>query len=159
MALDWVRANIENFGGDPDLVTLFGQSAGASMVIALATLPQAHGKFSRAIAFSTPGRGIMTAEQADAVMRRVVRELGLGDDAQAIATIPLPRLFAAAEVVGRTIADELPAGTLFAPVLDGAVIPRDPADAIMAGALRDIPLWLGSCRDEMTMFLQSTPPA
>ena len=158
-ALDWVRANIENFGGDPDLLTLFGQSAGASMVIALATLPQAKGKFSRAIAFSAPGRGIMSADHADQVARRALRELELENDAQAIATVPLPVLFAAAEAVGRDVADELPAGTLFAPVCDGAVIRRDPVDAIAAGVLRDIPLWLGSCRDEMTMFLSSDPPA
>src|SRR5262249_5599949 len=145
--------------GDPDVVTLFGQSAGASLVLALATLPQAHEKFSRAIAFSAPGRGVMSAEHADQVARRVLDELDLAHDAGAIATVPLPRLFAAAEAVGRQLADELPAGTLFAPVLDGAVILRDPAEAIAEGALRDIPLWLGSCRDEMTMFLQSTPPA
>jgi para-nitrobenzyl esterase len=158
-ALDWVRANIAGFGGDPDMLTLFGQSAGASMVIALATLPQAGSKFSGAIAFSAPGRGIMSADHADAVARRVLRELALDNDARAIATIPLPLLFAATEAVGRKVADELPAGTLFAPVRDGAVIQHDPADAIAAGALRHIPLWLGSCRDEMTMFLKSVPQA
>ena len=58
-ALDWVRANIANFGGDPAAITLSGQSAGASMVIALATLPQARGKFIRALALSAPGRSII----------------------------------------------------------------------------------------------------
>jgi para-nitrobenzyl esterase len=158
-ALDWVRANIANFGGDLGLVTLFGQSAGASMVIALATLPQARGKFSRAIAFSAPGSGIMTAAHADEVAQRVLAELGLESNPQAIAAVPLPAVFAAAETAGRKVAGELPAGTLFAPVLDGAVMARDPASAIAAGSLRDIPLWLGSCRDEMTMFLKSSPPA
>jgi para-nitrobenzyl esterase len=50
-------------------------------------------------------------------------------------------------------------GTLFGPVLDGTVIARDPRDAVSDGAVRDINLWLGSCRDEMPMFLRSTPPA
>jgi para-nitrobenzyl esterase len=48
---------------------------------------------------------------------------------------------------------------VFGPVLDGSVIPREPRDVFAEGGLRDIPLWLGSCRDEMVMFLKSTPPA
>jgi para-nitrobenzyl esterase len=158
-ALHWVRANIANFGGDPDAITLSGQSAGASMVIALATLPQARGKFIRALALSAPGRTIMRADHADDVARRVLDELELARDPGAIGAVPLPRLFAAVELVGRRLADETEHGTLFGPVLDGVVIPREPRDVFASGALRDIPLWLGSCRDEMVMFLKSTPPA
>jgi para-nitrobenzyl esterase len=158
-ALDWVGANIANFGGDPDRLTLFGQSAGASMVIALATQPQAKAKFSRAIAFSAPGRGIMTSDQADDVAHRVLAVLELAGEPGAIAEVPLRQLFAAVETVGPKLAEKTSSGTLFGPVLDGVVVSRDPADAIASGVLRDVPLWLGSCRDEMTMFLRSTPPA
>ncbi|MBP1090448.1 carboxylesterase/lipase family protein [Bradyrhizobium diazoefficiens] len=158
-ALDWVRANIADFGGDPDAITLSGQSAGASMVIALATLPQARGKFIRALALSAPGRNIMSADHADDVARRVLAELELAHDPTAIASLPLPKLFAAVERVSRRLADETEQGTVFGPVLDGIVIPREPRDVFAEGTLRDIPLWLGSCRDEMVMFLKSTPPA
>lgn len=158
-ALGWVRANIADFGGDPDAITLSGQSAGASMVIALATLPQARGKFIRALALSAPGRNIMSADHADDVARRVLAELELAHDPTAIASLPLPKLFAAVERVSRRLADETEQGTVFGPVLDGIVIPREPRDVFAEGTLRDIPLWLGSCRDEMVMFLKSTPPA
>ncbi len=158
-ALDWVRDNIVNFGGDPDAITLSGQSAGASLVIALATLPQAKGKFARALALSAPGRNIMSADHADNVARRVLDELDLAHDPAAIISVPLPKLFAAVERVGRRLADETEQGTVFGPVLDGSVIPREPRDVFADGSLRDIPLWLGSCRDEMAMFLKSTPPA
>ncbi len=158
-ALDWVHANIANFGGDPDAVTLSGQSAGASMVIVLATLPQAKGKFIRALALSAPGRNIMSADHADDVARGVLAELQLEHDASAIASVPLPQLFAAVEKVGRRLADETASGTIYGPVLDGTVIAREPRDVFADGTLRDVPLWLGSCRDEMVMFLKSTPPA
>jgi len=158
-ALDWLRANIAGFGGDPDAITLSGQSAGASLVIALATLPQAKGKFIRALALSAPGRTIMSADHSDAVARRVLDELELARDPAALAAVPLPKLFAAVERVGRMIADETASGTVFGPVLDGSVIPREPCDVFADGSLRDIPLWLGSCRDEMAMFLKSSPPA
>jgi len=158
-ALDWVRSNIANFGGDPAWLTLFGQSAGASMVLALATLPQAKDKFRGAIAFSAPGRGIIPAEHADEVASRLLAEVKCDREPGAIASISLPQLFAATDVVARRLAEESPLGTVFGPVLDGPVIPRDPREAVADGSIRHVPLWLGSCRDEMTMFMQAVPQA
>jgi para-nitrobenzyl esterase len=159
-ALDWVRSNIAGFGGDADAITLAGQSAGASLVVTVMTLSQARGKFRGAIAFSVPGRGIMPKDQADDVADRFLSALDLApQDAARIANVPARMLLETAERVGREVADDTAHGTLFGPVLDGTVIPCDPRTAVAEGAVCGQNLWLGSCRDEMVMFLQSTPPA
>lgn len=159
-ALDWVRDNITAFGGDADAITLCGQSAGASLVVTLMTLPQARGKFARCLALSVPGRGITPSAQADDIAARHLHALEIpSHDAARIRDIPVARLLEASERVGREVADTTAHGTLFGPVLDGDIIPRDPRDAVAAGVMRDRALWLGSCRDEMVMFLRSDPPA
>lgn len=160
LALGWARDNITGFGGDPEAITLIGQSAGATMVTALMTLPAARGRFRRAIALSLPGRRLIAPDHAAAVADAFLAELGLGAGQHGrLADLPTGRLLAAAEAIGPRLALELPVGTLFGPVLDGALIPRQPLDAIRGGATRDNELWLASCRDEMAMFLASTPPA
>jgi len=93
-----------------------------SMVIALATLPQTRGKFIRALALSAPGRNIMSADHADDVARHVLEELELARDPSAIASVPLPKLFAAVKRVGRRLADETDAGTVFGPVVGAFTI-------------------------------------
>jgi len=159
-ALDWVRSNIGAFGGDAEAITLIGQSAGAALVVTLMTLPQARGKFRGAIAFSVPGRGIMPKAQAGEISDRFLAALDLvPQDAARIVDVPARTMLETAERVGREVAVHTAHGTLFGPVLDGTIIPCDPRQAIAEGAVRDQSLWLGSCRDEMAMFLRSSPPA
>ena len=74
--LDWVQDNIANFGGDPDHVTIFGQSGGGGKVLALMQTPAADGKYHRAIvqsAFSGKGSGT-TPEDSDAVAKAIVKK-------------------------------------------------------------------------------------
>jgi len=159
-ALDWVRSNIGAFGGDAGAITLIGQSAGAALVVTLMTLPQARGKFRGAIAFSVPGRSIMPKAQADEIADRFLAAFEPApQDAAGIIDVPVQTLLEIAERVGRDVADHTVHGTLFGPVLDGTIIARDPRGAVAEGAMREQNLWLGSCRDEMVMFLNSTPPA
>jgi para-nitrobenzyl esterase len=159
-ALDWVRANIAAFGGDREQITLFGQSAGASMVTTLMTLPVAKGKFSRAIAFSGPGGGIVTAAHAIEVASHFLSELGLRQSqADQLFDLPVRQLLEAAQAASGKIARKISSGTLFGPALDGRLITEIPIDRVRAGTIRGCELWLGSCRDEMTMFMRSSPPA
>ncbi|SFE00944.1 Carboxylesterase family protein [Actinopolyspora alba] len=85
-ALGWIRATVATFGGDPDNVTIFGQSAGATLVGALLATPEAKGLFRRAIIQS--GSGTFTPEQARRVTTTVAATLGVEPTAEAFAAIP-----------------------------------------------------------------------
>ena len=76
-ALRWVHENIENFGGDPDRVMIYGQSGGGSKVTTLMGMPSAAGLFHRAAALSGGGGNIPTREQQTEVARMVMKDLGL----------------------------------------------------------------------------------
>jgi para-nitrobenzyl esterase len=150
-ALDWVGREVAAFGGDPRRLTLVGQSAGASLVCALLTTPAGR-RAEAAVALSVGGPVLEPAESAD-VAARVLAELGPArTDLPALRSLPAAQVMAAAATVARGARRQRLGGVVFGPVLDGDVLPVQPADAIAAGALRDTALWFGSCRDEMTML-------
>lgn len=146
-AHEWVVDNIAAFGGDPDQITLFGQSAGATLTCALMTTPGARGHFRRAIAFSGAGQ-CLTREQAGTLTdghRQAARADG------DLAHLQLERLL---RITADAVAES---GVGFRPMVDGTLLPARPVDAVAAGALRDVALWLGTCRDEMAGFLREAP--
>jgi para-nitrobenzyl esterase len=88
------------------------------------------------------------------VAARVLAGLGLArTDRAGLRALPAGAVMDAAARIARTATRRRLGGVVFGPVLDGAVLPARPADVVASGALRDVPLWLGSCRDEMTVFL------
>lgn len=162
MALRWVRENIGAFGGDPDNVTIFGESAGAHAVATLLGVPAAEGLFSRAIAES-PAAGLVrgtdiAAEFAD----RFAALLGVrpADAAQALLRVSPDELVAAQnrliDVGNREMLGAFPIG----PVSGDDVLPLDPLEAMRRGSANRVPLIVGSNAQEgrlFTRFLKMLP--
>jgi para-nitrobenzyl esterase len=157
-ALHWVRENVAAFGGDPDRVTVFGESAGAGAIAALLVMPDAAGLFRRAIAQSVPGTFFAPALAAD-ITAAIAAQAGLPPTAEAFRTAEPARLTAAADAVrpGDHLGRWGPVAytpTPFSPVVDGEVLPVAPWRAVAAGAARDIDLIAGHTRDEYRLFMQ-----
>ncbi len=157
-ALNWVRANIARFGGDPGNVTLFGQSAGAHSVGLLMTSPLAKGLFHRAIgesgAFWDSEHGsISTAAEARTRGHALATRLADGSISK-LRAIPAEQL--QRETEWNVNLD--PGSTAFAPSIDHYVLPGDPADSFANGHQMNVPLLAGWNGDEGLIYLSRALP-
>jgi para-nitrobenzyl esterase len=151
-ALEWVHENIERFGGNPDNVTVCGQSAGAMSIGALLGAPRARKLFHRGICQSGAAHNVIEPERANEVAEIYLGELGGPPRTiDALARIPAARLLKAQGAANRKLAN-LKDMMSFLPVVDGDVIPEQPIEAIRRGAARDIPLLIGTTLDEWKLF-------
>jgi para-nitrobenzyl esterase len=149
-ALSWVRENVSAFGGDPENVTVFGQSAGAMAVSDLIATGGAHSLFRRAIIQS--GAPIAASPAASsAVAEQLFAQLGISDpDRQSLSLVPVDELIEAQSSVNSEIDGGI--GLPFQPVIDGGLISLPPEDAIASGASSSVEILGGWNRDEFALF-------
>lgn len=155
-ALRWVRDEIERFGGDPDQVTVFGESAGAKSVECLLAAPAARGLFRRAILQSTYATALDAERPAD---RARAIAAHLGTDVGGLADVPLDALLAAEAAVVATAGPEPIGSGGGGPVVDGDLLPVEPLVAIGDGAASDVDLLVGTTLDEFMLFALMGMPA
>ena len=167
LALRWVRENAEAFGGDAGKVTIFGESGGGAKVSMLLAMPAAKGLFHRAMVQSGPGLrgaepvdGTTFAEHLLAYLALTTGDLGrlqeLPHEALTAAVAEMPR--PPVRVEPRRLAPgPMPTAMLLRPVVEGRYLPAHPFDPVAAPSSANVPLIIGSNKDEAALFLAADP--
>jgi para-nitrobenzyl esterase len=146
LALQWVRDNIAEFGGDPGCVTIFGQSGGGAKCATLMAMPAARGLFHRVLTMSGQQLTGRTREHATTDARAVLKALNLTPERVGeIKAVPMDQLLAAMR------------GGNWTPVVDGGALPRDPFAPDASPLSADIPRVIGNTRDETAYFYGKDP--
>jgi len=152
-ALEWVRDNIGAFGGDPDNVTVFGQSAGGMSICALLVSPEAKGLFLRAMIMSGPCRLMTELEDGYAKSRELVKTMGC-DGSDLLSCLRKKPAKAFEQKSGN---DLFQGGVAWSPTVDGAVLPAMPVKMIQEGNYQKVPVIISTTRDELRVYTMMIP--
>ena len=155
-ALEWVRDNIANFGGDPGNVTIMGQSGGGAKVCILTAMPSAKGLFHKAVVLSGASRKAGDKAYSEKLGAAVVKEAGLSaGELDKLQSMPWRDFYVIATKAQQALANESgPGGGLmrgFSPVVDGTILPQHPYDPEAAPTAANVPMIVSSVENEMSM--------
>jgi len=161
LALEWVRDNIEMFGGDPSRVTIFGESGGGRKVSVMIAMSSAKGLFHRGIVQSSPGLRGRDPRAATDLAERILAKLNIKtNEVDKLQQLPAQQLVDAVS----TLAPEGPGTPMvsrdimqLSPVVDGHYLPANPFDPVAAPTAANIDLMIGTNRDESALFLARDP--
>lgn len=155
LALEWVRDNIAQFGGDPGNVTIFGESGGGSKVSTMLALPSAEGLFHRAVIQSGPGVRGVEAKDATEFAEKLLAHFDVKpNELEKLQDLPHEQLTAG---LSKAAGNGFGAVMRVAPVVDGSYYPRHPFHPDAAPTARNVPVMVGTNKDEAALFLAADP--
>jgi len=147
-SLEWVRDNIERFGGDPSRVMIFGQSGGGAKTSVMLGNPQAKGLFHRAAVQSGSALKLATREDSAKMADALLKKLGISaKNAKALQSLPWQDILTAQTAVAPSI------GGQFAPVLDGTYFPHHPFDPVAPPESADVPIIISTMMEDAALRL------
>ncbi len=151
-ALKWVRENIAAFGGDPEQITIFGESAGGTSVEILLSTPSAKGMFSKAIIQSGPPAIIWSPEIGESVTNKYLSLLHISPDSlHLLKAIPLDTLKVAEDALLDYMVKETNQ-KVFSPTVDGDILTGDIFKCMKPALGGEVPVMIGTNKHEATMF-------
>ena len=159
LALEWIRDNVAEFGGDPANVTLFGESGGGRKVTTLLAMPSARGLFHKGIIESGPAVRMNTVEGVTQLGEFMLDQLGVRSNIlPALQGLPTNDLVEAQKAAIAHFGRGAPGlAQVFAPVADGTLLPRQPFDPEAPSISDGIPIIAGYNETEWTLFMGRDP--
>ena len=161
LALRWVQRNIAAFGGDPNNVTIFGESGGGAKTSCLYAMPSVAPLFSKAIIQSGPVVRVTTPDVAAQTTRMFLEQLGIAPaDWRKVLDVPAPQILAAQKALNAKVKSDsggwrgiqsLTPGT-YGPIVDGDLLPHHPFDPTAPASAADKPLIIGWMDKEAAFF-------
>lgn len=153
MALKFVKENIEAFGGDPDNITVFGQSAGGACILALMSMKEAEGLFHKAIVQSACIEHFFTEAESELHTKAYLRYAGVRTPEE-LMNLSEAKIRKANQKYSSWLMRRGDIRCAFSPVIDGRTLPEAPKEAVKRS---NIPLLIGNTSQEGNLFLHSFP--